>query len=95
MFLITLQEHPDGVYSVIDEEGDHVVYFFEEEDDAERYLGLLEANDEEGTLPSLRTYEIDAKSGIGMCELKGMKYVIVQQDDIIIPPPEYDNLQND
>lgn len=43
MFLITLQEHDEGVYSVIDMEGDHVVYFFEEEDDAERYLGLLEA----------------------------------------------------
>lgn len=94
MFLITLKEHSDGVYSVIDEEGDHVVYFFEEEDDAERYLGLLEANDEDGTLPPLITHEVDTKAGIGMCELKGMKYVIVQPDDIIIPPPDYDNLQD-
>jgi len=93
MFLITLKEHSDGVYSVIDEEGDHVVYFFEEEDDAERYLGLLEANNEE--LPPLVTHEVDAKSGIGMCELRGMKYLIIKPDDIIIPPPDYDNLQDD
>jgi hypothetical protein len=95
MFLITLAEHQDGVYSVIDEEGDHVVYFFREEDDAERYLGLLEANDEEDNLPSLVTHEIDAKSGVGMCELRGMKYIIVEPDDIIIPPRSYDNLQDD
>lgn len=95
MFLITLQEHPDGVYSVLDGEGDHVVYFFEDEDDADRYLGLLEANDDDGDLPPLRTYEVDAKAGIGMCELRRMKYIVVQPDDIIIPPPNYDNLQDD
>jgi len=95
MFLITLAEHTDGVYSVVDEEGDHVVYFFREEDDAERYLGLLEANMQDGDLPPLATYEVDAKSGVGMCELKGMKYIIVEPDDIVIPPRSYDNLQDD
>lgn len=95
MFLITLAEHQDGVYSVIDEEGDHVVYFFREEDDAERYLGLLEANDEEGNLPSLITHEVDAKAGVGMCELRGMKYLIIEPNDIVIPPRTYDNFQDD
>lgn len=93
MFLITLTEHPDGVYSVIDEEGDHVVYFFREEDDAERYLGLLEANSED--LPELMTYEVDSKAGIGMCEMRNMKYLIIEPDDIIVPPRYYDNLQDD
>ena len=95
MFLITLAEHPDGVYSVLDEEGDHVVYFFREEDDAERYLGLLEANNADENLPPLVTYEIDTKAGIGMCELRNMKYLIVEPDDIIVPPRSYDNLQDD
>jgi len=95
MFLITLAEHTDGVYSVIDEEGDHVVYFFESEDDAERYLGLLEANDNEGSLPPLITHEVDPKASVGMCELKGMKYVIIQPEDIIVPPSNYDNFQDD
>lgn len=94
MFLITLREQPDGVYSVVDDEGDHVVYFFEDEDDAERYLGLLEANDEEDNLPALRIYEVDATAGIGMCEMKGMKYLIIEPDDIIVPPRSYDNLQD-
>jgi hypothetical protein len=95
MFLITLAEHPDGVYSVLDDEGDHVVYFFREEDDAERYLGLLQANDEDDDLPELMTYEVDAKAGIGMCELRGMKYLIVEPDDIIVPPRSYDTVQDD
>ncbi len=95
MFLITLKESPDGVYSVLDNEGDHVVYFFEEEDDAERYLGLLEANDSNDEMPPLTVHEVDSKSGIGMCEVRGMKYLIVRPDDIIIPPPNYDNFQDD
>jgi hypothetical protein len=95
MFLITLAEHPDGVYSVLDEEGDHVVYFFREEDDAERYLGLLVANQDDDSLPPLMTYEVDTKAGVGMCELRGMKYLIVEPDDIIVPPRSYDNFQDD
>jgi len=95
MYLITLKAHQDGVYSVLDEEGDHVVYFFVDEDDAERYLGLLEANDDENDLPPLMVYEVDPKAGIGMCEVRGMKYIIVEPDDIIIPPPNYDNFQDD
>jgi len=95
MFLITLAEHTDGVYSVVDEEGDHVVYFFQDEDDAERYLGLLEANDSDDSLPPLTVYEVDAKAGIGMCELRGMKYLIIEPDDIVIPPRSYDNFQDD
>ena len=95
MFLITLAEHSDGVYSVVDNEGDHVVYFFKEEEDAERYLGLLEANDYKETLPPLTTHEVDPKTGIKVCEMKGMKYTIIEPDDIIVPPRDYDNLQDD
>ena len=60
-----------------------------------RYLGLLQANQEDGSLPPLITYEVDSKAGIGMCELRGMKYLIVEPDDIIVPPRSYDNFQND
>ena len=95
MFVITLKEHPDGVYSVIDDEGDHVVYFFRDEDDAERYLGLLEANNDDDSLPELTTHQVDSRAGVGMCEMKGMKYLIIEPDDIIVPPSNYDNLQND
>lgn len=94
MFLITLAEHSDGVYSVVDDEGDHVIYFFKEEDDAERYLGLLEANDSENSLPPLVTHQVDPKAGIQMCELRGMKYTIIEPDDIIVPPRDYDYIQS-
>lgn len=91
MFLITLQEQPDGVYAVLDEEGDHVVYFFEEEDDAERYLGLLEANDADEDLPPLIVHKVNAKSCVDMCKMRGTKYIIIKTDDIIVPPRSYDN----
>lgn len=91
MFLITLEDQIEGVYSVVDDEGDYVIYFFREEEDAERYLGLLEANDEDNSLPALTTHQIDVRAAVGMCELRGMKYLIVEPEDIIIPPRSYDN----
>ena len=47
MFILTIEGKEDrGAYSVENESGDKILYLFEEEDDAERYLGLLWENDE-------------------------------------------------
>jgi hypothetical protein len=88
MYLICLQDHPDGVYSVVNEEGDNVIFFFEEEDDAESYLGLLEANNY-NDLPDLQIIELDIEVASKVCETRGYKYTIITPDDVIIPP--YDN----
>ena len=46
MFIITIQGHEkEGAYSVIDEDGEEVLYIFEEEDDAIRYSLQLEEMD--------------------------------------------------
>ena len=46
MFILALQEQTgEGAYAVEDESGDKALYIFEEEDDAERFVGLLEADD--------------------------------------------------
>ena len=38
MFIITVAgKEKDGAYSVVDDEGEQVLYIFEEEDDAMRY----------------------------------------------------------
>ena len=42
MYIVTLEDHPDGVYSVFDEQEDRVIPIFQEEDDADRYLMMLE-----------------------------------------------------
>ena len=42
MFLITISgKEEEGAYSVLDGDGEKALYLFEEEDDAERYAGLL------------------------------------------------------
>ena len=46
MFILTIADKEDeGAYAVTDADGEKALYFFEEEDDAERYAGLLEAED--------------------------------------------------
>lgn len=93
MFLLCLEDHPEGVYSVLSEDGEHVIFFFEEEEDADRYLGMLEANDED--LPELMIVEVDVDLATKMCESKGYCYTIVTPDDVVIPPKNYDTIQDD
>ena len=46
MYLLAISGKEDeGAYSVMDEDGEKALYLFEEEDDATRYAGLLEAED--------------------------------------------------
>ena len=43
MYIITVHvKETDGAYSVQDDEGEHILYLFEEEDDAMRYAMMLE-----------------------------------------------------
>ena len=46
MFIVTLENHPDGVYSVYDDDEDRVIPIFVHEDDADRYLMMLEEDEE-------------------------------------------------
>jgi hypothetical protein len=84
MFIITLQHREDGVYSVLADDGDHVIPLFEEEDDADRYLTLLEIEDEES--PPMKVRPIDGDVIIRACTERSQKYSIITSDDFIIPP---------
>ena len=45
MFILTISGREDeGAYSVTDEDGDKILYIFEEEDDATRFAILLEGS---------------------------------------------------
>ena len=44
MFVLTLANQPEGVYSVYDEEDKRVIPIFQLEDDADRYLLQLQEN---------------------------------------------------
>jgi hypothetical protein len=88
MFILTVRgKETEGAYSVIDEEGENVLYLFQEEDDAVRYAMMLE---EEGS-PEMHVIEIEDEVMVKTCEMHGYEYTIITPDDIVIPP----NLDHD
>ena len=92
MFILTLRDKKEqGAYAVQDGHGNHVLFLFEEEDDAERYAGLLEAED----YPEMSVIEIDKKLAIQTCYSYNYRYVIITPNDFVVPPIDYDNIQTD
>jgi hypothetical protein len=83
MFILTINgRETEGAYSVTDDEGDQILYLFEEEDDAVRYAMMLEEND----CPEMHVIEIEDDVMINTCEIHGYKYAIITPNDIVIPP---------
>ena len=86
MFVLTLENHPDGVYSVYDEEDKRVIPIFQLEDDADRYLLQLQEN---VTDPKMEVVEMEDHVIIDACQQKGQPFTVITPDDLLIPP---DNL---
>ena len=89
MFLITLDGKEDeGAYSVLNQNGKKVIFFFLEEDDAVRYAIMLE---EQG-MPETHVIEYDDDILIKTCEVTGNLYTVITPNDIVVPPKiHYDN----
>ena len=87
MFVLTLENQPDGVYSVYDEEDKKVIPIFQLEDDADRYLLQLQENI---SYPKMEVVEMEDHVIIDACHQRGQKFSIITPDDFIIPP---DNLE--
>jgi hypothetical protein len=86
MFLLTVVgKEKEGAFSVTDDDGDQVLYIFEEEDDAIRYGLMLE---EENGFPEMQVLEIDDDFMIKICEIHGHRYTIITSNDIVIPPSD-------
>ena len=83
MFLITiLGKEKEGAYSVMNEDGEQILYIFQEEDDAVRYAMMLEENG----YPEMHVIEIEDDVMLKTCELHGYQYALITPDDIVIPP---------
>ena len=92
MYILTIKGHEqEGAYAVSDDDGERSLYLFEEEDDALRYGGLLEAED----YPPMDVVEIPNELAIQTCMVYNYNYVIIIEDDFVIPPRENDNIQKD
>ena len=80
--MVTPYGEEDGAYAVVNSYGEKTLFFFQDEDDAERFAGLLEADDH----PEMEVVEIDPEMAIKACHQYDYKYAIITPDDFVIPP---------
>ncbi|MGA1703041.1 MAG: DUF3110 domain-containing protein [Methylophilaceae bacterium] len=85
MYILTLKDKPDGVFSVISDEGEQIIPIFECEDDAERYHMQMEMIED---YPQMQIYEIEEEIIVNACEERDQKYAIITIDDFLIPPKD-------
>ena len=90
MYILAIKENEDeGAYAVMDDDGEKALYIFEDEDDAKRYAGLLEAED----YPIMSVVEVEDEVAIRTCEMYGYHYVIITQNELVIHQRENDCIQ--
>ena len=83
MYILTVYgKENEGAYSVQKEEGNHVLYLFQEEDDATRYANMLEDDE----YPEMHVIEVEPDMMIGVCEQHGYEYAVITPNDIVVPP---------
>ena len=85
MYILTIYgKETEGAYSVHDDDGEQILYLFEEEDDAMRYAMMLE---EDGS-PDMHVIEVDDELMIKTCEMSDQRYTVITAHDVVIPPKE-------
>ncbi len=91
MFLLASKNSSQqGAYAVENQNGENVLFFFEEEDDADRYAMLLQAQEDR----SLSVIEIEEALAIRTCKMYNYRYAVIKPEDIVIPPID-DNISKD
>ena len=85
MFILTVAgKEGEGAYSVTDDDGDQVLYLFEEEDDALRFAMMLE---EDGH-PEMNILEVEDAVMIKTCQMHDYNFTVISADDVVIPPTD-------
>ena len=83
MFILTVHgKETEGAYSVQDDEGEHILYLFEQEYDAVRYAMMLE----DSGSPKMHVIEVEDEVMIKTCEVHDYNYVVITSNDIVVPP---------
>ena len=93
MFLLASKNSSErGAYAVENQNGENVLFFFEEEDDADRYALQLQADQDR----SLSVVEIEEGLAIRTCKMYNYRYAVIKPEDIVIPPNKLnDNFSKD
>ena len=92
MFILASKNSSEqGAYAVENQDRENVLFFFEEEEDAERYAMLLEAQEDR----SLSVVEVEEGLAIRTCKMYNYRYAVIKPEDIVIPPKLNDNFSED
>ena len=77
------------VFSISKAGGEPTILMFEDAEDAERYVIMLEEDEAYvvGETIHLKVTEIPMKDALDVFESKGHTYIFVKKDDLFIPPP--------
>ena len=86
--LTILGEEDRGAYSVTDENGEQILYIFEEEDDALRFAMMLE----DAGSPEMNVVEVEEELLYNICDMHGYDYAVITKNDIVVPPNQYDSV---
>jgi hypothetical protein len=85
MYILTIDgKETEGAYSVTDDDGEQILYLFDDEDDAIRYAMMLE---DDGS-PEMHVIEVETELMIKTCEIHDYKHTIITKHDVVIPPEE-------
>ena len=83
MYILTVHgKESEGAYSVQNDEGTHVLYLFQAEDDAIRYAMMLE----DSGSPKMHVIEVEDEVMIRTCESHDYNYAVITPNDIVVPP---------
>ena len=90
MYVLTVSgQEGEGAYAVTDPDGERALYLFLKEDDAERYAMMLNEQ-EKGSF--MNVIEIEDSVAIRTCKQYNYKYAVITPNDIVVPPPNNDNV---
>jgi len=84
MFVLTIANQPEGVFSLHDDDENRVIPIWTEVDDANRYLMMIE----EEEYPPMQVVEMEDHVIIGACQDRGQRFSIITPDDFLIPPDD-------
>ena len=83
MYMLTPYGDEEGAYAVSGLDGSKTLYLFQDEDDAERFVGLLEADDYP---EELEVVEVDPELAIKACHEYDYRYAIITPNELVVPP---------
>ena len=84
MFILTIEDHPEGVFSLHDDDENRIVPIWTKNDAAQRYLMMIQEED----YPPMQVVEMEDHVIIGACQDRGQRFSIITPDDFLIPPDD-------